>query len=325
MHKRILYIGLGGAGQRHLRIIKKILPEAICFAFRARNKTPLLNSDFSVNTNITLEEKYGINIYNDLDEAYLNKPDLVIISTPTSMHYEHIKRASNEGAAIIVEKPGSISYKEAIDLSAILKNNKTKFLVSFQRRFHPYVLELKRQLSEGTLNDIREIMIDVFSHVPSWHPYEDYKSLYACKATLGGGVLLTESHEIDFIIWLFGYPKSIESKLMTKKELDLDVEDSAFIKLNYINFYVNINLNFMSEITKRIMTIKNLDRTIVLDFDSNNHNFNYIDNENRTIDNLSNDSLFENQFKYFLSKNYNSEEYIEALVNNLMLISECKK
>ena len=113
MFKRILFIGLGGAGQRHLRIISGILPNAELIAYRQLEKTPLLNSDFSVNSDSTIESKYNIDIYHDLNNAYKRNPDLVIISTPTSLHCEHIIKASEEGVAIIVEKPGSINSLEA--------------------------------------------------------------------------------------------------------------------------------------------------------------------------------------------------------------------
>ena len=47
-YKKVLFIGLGGAGQRHLRILKQLLPSASFSAFRKTAKTPLLNSDFTV-------------------------------------------------------------------------------------------------------------------------------------------------------------------------------------------------------------------------------------------------------------------------------------
>ena len=45
---RILFVGLGGAGQRHLRIFRSLLPNTDFYAFRRNKKTPLLNSDFTV-------------------------------------------------------------------------------------------------------------------------------------------------------------------------------------------------------------------------------------------------------------------------------------
>ena len=44
---RVLFVGLGGAGQRHLRIFRSLLPDIDFYAFRRNKKTPLLNSDFT--------------------------------------------------------------------------------------------------------------------------------------------------------------------------------------------------------------------------------------------------------------------------------------
>ena len=41
--------------------------------------------------------------------------------------------------------------------------------------------------------------------------YEDYKKSYASKKELGGGVVLTCIHEIDYMYWLFGDIKEVFS------------------------------------------------------------------------------------------------------------------
>ena len=44
---KFLFIGLGGAGQRHLRIFRELLPNAEFYGYRTTKKTPLLNNDFT--------------------------------------------------------------------------------------------------------------------------------------------------------------------------------------------------------------------------------------------------------------------------------------
>ena len=325
MFNKILFIGLGGAGQRHLRIIKNILPNAQLTAYRQLYKTPYLNSNFTVNQDLSISEEYGIKIYDTLDDAYMNKPNLVVISTPTSMHYKHIKKASEERASIIVEKPGSVNKLEALELSRILKKNGTKFLISFQRRFHPLIKKFKSIIEEINPININNININVNSYVPSWHPYENYKELYACKSSLGGGVLLTESHEIDLVIWLFGSPKKIKSTLFSKKEHHLDVEDAAKIILEYDHFNISLNLNFMEKVTERSIKIDSETQKIFLDLEAQKL---VIEDKNGSINediiSITNDQLFEKQFNYFMSSD-NDERYIDSLIKNLACIDLCKK
>ena len=204
------------------------------------------------------------------------------------------------------------------------KKNNTRFLISFQRRFHPLVIKLKELLEKKGIDKINYIDVKVSSYVPAWHPYEDYKKLYACKSLLGGGVLLTESHEIDFIIWLFGLPDSVMSKISSRQELSLDVEDSALISLDYARFKVNIELDFMSKNRERSIDVTSGSESYFLNLESQTLTF--INNEGTTsIDEIiiSNDSMFENQFNYFMNSN-NSSSYSDALVNNLTLIDWCK-
>ena len=59
-YKKVLFIGLGGAGQRHLRIFQDLLPiETKFLAFRSKSSTPLLKKDFTVNTKSKLKKKYN--------------------------------------------------------------------------------------------------------------------------------------------------------------------------------------------------------------------------------------------------------------------------
>ena len=80
MYKCILFLGLGGAGQRHLRILRERLPNARMIGVRKTGKTPVLNSDFTVKNGATLESEYDIEFFKDVNKAYEQKPELVVIA-----------------------------------------------------------------------------------------------------------------------------------------------------------------------------------------------------------------------------------------------------
>ena len=65
---------------------------------------------------------------------------------------------------------------------------------------------IKDIIDHKKLGRISSVEININSYMPDWHPYESYKEYYVGKKELGGGVVLTEIHEIDFINWLFGKP-----------------------------------------------------------------------------------------------------------------------
>ena len=185
----LLFIGLGGAGQRHLRILRKILPSNEFIGLRKTKKTPLLNPDFTINASTTLEDKYSIKVLED--ERYLKNysPKLTIISTPTSLLAKYAQVAHSIGSHVFVEKPGIVSNEEYKKIESIFINSSLTYNVGFQRKYDPQYIKLKEIINSSYLGKVKSAKVDLSSFVPEWHPYEDYKKLYACRNELGGGVI----------------------------------------------------------------------------------------------------------------------------------------
>ena len=82
---------------------------------------------------------------------------------------------------------------------------------------------------------------------------------YAANKSLGGGVILCFTHEIDYANYLFGKPLDVFCYGGKKSSLKLDVEDFAKLKINYKlkknNFLVQIDLDFIQKIEKRYCKI----------------------------------------------------------------------
>jgi predicted dehydrogenase len=250
--EKILFVGLGGAGQRHLRMFYERLGDKVeMLAYRATGKTPVLNPDFSVREGSTLEDLYGLTNFADLDAALDAGPDLVVISTPSSQHLEAAKAAAERSAHVFVEKPFSHTLDGFADFRRAVLDNELVFQMSFQRRFHPHLARVRELISEGRIGRPINAVFTVASYVPAWHPYEDFHELYAVRASLGGGVLLTEIHELDLCTWYFGAPESVSCVGGNFSGVALDVEDTAQLTLNYGNFSVQVNLCFMQRHNRR--------------------------------------------------------------------------
>ena len=132
---KILFLGLGGAGQRHLRVIKRHIPEASLFTYRTTKKTPLLTPTFSLDGTNTITEKYGVTEFATLEEALSSSPDLVVISSPTSKHMDAMIKAVEIGANILVEKPLSHNLEMTKKIKDGAKEKNLLIYTSFQRRF----------------------------------------------------------------------------------------------------------------------------------------------------------------------------------------------
>jgi predicted dehydrogenase len=69
--------------------------------------------------------------------------------------------------------------------------------------------------------------VTVHSHMPSWHGYEKPGEFYAGQRALGGGVVMTEIHELDLLGWMFGSASNIHAVGGTTGDWAIDVEDSV--------------------------------------------------------------------------------------------------
>lgn len=310
----ILFFGLGGAGQRQLRIMRGLFPGNQFYAFRFKNKTPLLNSDFSVNIKSSLEEQYQIKILDNFSETSKIKPFLTVISLPTSMHAEYSLYAHSIGSNVLVEKPGFFKNEEIISLKNKFLNSKLKFMVGFQRQFNPVLNLLKNILNSGELGELKKGLIKVSSFVPNWHSYENYQDLYACKSTLGGGVLHTECHEIFLICTLFGSPEYCKKKYTTSPSHNIDVGDTCNLEIVFKKFNIFCDISFFREPNERNITFIMSLGTIILDLNSNKIT---IIKKGKEIKekkfNFSNDYLFDLQARSVIDLDYENSKTFKNL------------
>ena len=333
MFKRILFIGLGGAGQRHLRLFRENLAgkNVEFIAYRSTNKTPLLNPDFSVNQGGSIEDIYGIKVYDNFDEALALKPDLAIISTPSSMHLKYAQLCAEKSVNVFVEKPLSNSTEGLQELKETVERNKVAIQIGLQRRFHPLLSRVNDIIVSGSIGQILTANFVVASYIPRWHPYEDYLELYACRKELGGGVLLTEIHEIDLAVWYFGMPSSVVCIGGTYSNVGMNVEDTVRLTLDYIKFSVQINLTFWQKHHERLFSICGEDGYLSWNQDDDTLTEEYFNTPNKSVarknPNPGNDAMFDLQIKSIISHlNFSSGmKSLNDSISALKIVEAAKK
>jgi predicted dehydrogenase len=102
-------------------------------------------------------------------------------------------------------------------------------MVGYQLRFHPCIAKLRENIASGCLGRLLSVRVTVGECLPDWHPYEDYRESYAARTDLGGGVILTQIHEFDYLYSLFGHPAKVFAIGGHWSHLEVDVEDTASI------------------------------------------------------------------------------------------------
>jgi predicted dehydrogenase len=230
---KYLIAGLGSIGRRHMRNLIA-LGEKDIVLYRTRKAT------------MPDDELAGFPVETDLREALKkHKPDAVIVANPTSLHLGTAIPAAEAGCHILLEKPISNSTEGLDQLEAAVKKSGSKVLVAFQFRFHPGVMRAKQLISAGEIGRIISAHVHFGEYLPAWHPWEDYRKGYAARADMGGGVVLTQCHSLDYLPWLVGKVESAWGLTAKLSDLEVDVEDTAEIGLRFDSGALgNLHLDF---------------------------------------------------------------------------------
>ena len=318
--KTILIIGFGSIGKRHLKIIKKIRPKI---------KVNLLLRPISLKQikDQKLLNKTFTNIKDALDEG----ADAAIIASPANLHIEHSIEVLKAKIPVLIEKPISNNLGNCSELKKLMQSNNCLVTVGYVLRHSKILNKFKEIINESHIGKSLYAEIKCGSYLPDWRKDKDYRESVSAKSSLGGGVLLELSHEINYANWLFGPFKNMKSILINSKNLDINVEDIAkIIAINDNNFLVNIHLDFCSDSNERYCKIYGTLGFINLDF--NNHLITIKKNNSKEtikikVDENYND-MYVNQINDFLNcieNNSNPIVTIDDALDTLKLISESNR
>lgn len=232
--RRCLFVGLGGIGQRHLRNLRQLRGGAVeVHAFRVRRERHVVSDALQLVQGEDVESTYDVRVHDELDLALAQRPDVVFVTNPSSLHVDVARRALAAGAHVFVEKPLSDSLEGVGSLVDDARRAGLVGYVAYQLRFHPGFLRVKQVLAEGLLGRPLFAEATVGEYLPSFHPYEDYRRMYASRRELGGGVTLSQIHEIDFLMALLGRPERVFSMGGKLSSLEVDVDDVSSSLLEF--------------------------------------------------------------------------------------------
>lgn len=302
---KYLIAGLGSIGRRHLRNLLA-LGEQDILLYRTHQST-LDDKEFS-----------GIPVETDLEKALAYRPDGVIISNPTSLHLDVAIPAAKAGCHILLEKPVSHTLDQIDEFQNAVQHAGVQVLVGYQFRFHPVLQNISRLLSEGAIGRPLSVRAHWGEYLPQWHPWEDYRAGYSARSDLGGGVTLTLSHPIDYLCWLFGDVNSLWAFTGGLNDLDLEVEDTAEIGLEFDNNVIgSLHLDYNQQPPAHRLEIVGTHGTIQWDnssafaqiYRSNNQTWDVISGP----ENFKRNDMFLSEMRHFVDILHGEDEPICTL------------
>jgi predicted dehydrogenase len=180
------------------------------------------------------------------DLKSISEFDAALICTPNSLHVEHALLCARAGLHLFIEKPLTTDLAGLEELKRCVDAGKVLHMVSCNFRFEAGMLRIKDFLKSGALGQAYSVLAEFGQYLPTWRPHLDYRQTYSAQSDLGGGIILDRIHELDYLMYLFGAPERVISHHGHLSHLEMDVEDTADIFLEFKGpVHCNLHLDYL--------------------------------------------------------------------------------
>jgi len=232
---KILFIGLGSIGKRHLKNVKHYLNEnKIKYEFHCLKSKTSCNSNEDINKIL-----YS---FSDLDNDY----DCIFITNPTHKHYDTLEKVINKGRYFFLEKPAFDSYK--YNISFINNYLAKRIYVAAPLRYTPILDGIKNIIKNEKVYSLRSICS---TYLPDWRTNQDYREVYSAHKDQGGGVSIDCIHELDYITYLVGFPEKIYNLQDKVSSLEVNCEDISIYVARTKNVFIELHLDYFGKQWRR--------------------------------------------------------------------------
>jgi predicted dehydrogenase len=249
MLDRLLIVGFGSIGKRHLRLAKLLMPKCkiILLRHQAMKTPPDPAVDYCASS---------------LKDAIALHPQAAVIAGPATFHIDMALPLARAGIHLLIEKPISSNSKKIDALLTTCKKNKVTLMTGYNMRFLPSLQFFRQLVLEQRVGNIFSVRAEVGQYLPSWRPGTDYQNNVSAQAKLGGGVLLELSHELDYLRWIFGEVAWVSAIASKQSRLEIDVEDTAHLLMGFISkekgqkqIIASLNMDFIRHDSCRTCTV----------------------------------------------------------------------
>jgi predicted dehydrogenase len=192
MKPKILVIGCGSIGERHLR----------CFQRTGRAQMFACESNAALLQKIT--QQYQVTGFPDVAAALqAERFDGVAVCVPANLHIGIALQCYRQGAALLIEKPLCTKLGEVEELRQEIARRKQFLRVAFVYHFQPAIKAMREVLRKGTLGKALQAGAVVGQHFPTFRPA--YRQIYYTRHETGGGCIQDMMpHLVNAIEWLVG-------------------------------------------------------------------------------------------------------------------------
>lgn len=219
-------IGITGTGY----IVKEFLPvlakipglrcSAICGTKRSINEIKNICADYNISRGVT-----------DYKELLNSDIDTVYIAVPNNLHYKFCLDALNANKNVIVEKPITSNFKEALKLSNLAKDKKLFLYEAITTRYLKNYIKIKELLHKIGTVKLVECNFSQYSH--RYDAFLEGNAAPVFKPENSGGALYDLNlYNIHYVTGIFGAPNNVEYYA----NMDRGIDTSGVLIMNYSGF-----------------------------------------------------------------------------------------
>lgn len=222
MPPRVLVVGTGSIGRRHIANLLALGARVWAYSHRAACAQPALPATAALPAGVTLVADW---------EALLPEVDAVVVANRTDQHVPVALEAARAGRALFIEKPLSADLRGVQALQDAVSESALVVEAGFMLRRHPNLLWLREALGQGIVGEVFCARAAVGQWLPDWRPGTDHRQGYGAFRARGGGVIFDLVHELDLVLWLLGPAADVVAMTRTVAALEIETEAVAQIGL----------------------------------------------------------------------------------------------
>lgn len=166
-----------------------------------------------------LPDRPEVEVYRELEDLLRSDLiDLVIITTPNHLHYQMAKKALKAGKHVVVDKPFTVTSREAQELIQVAEKEKRALTVFQNRRWDADFLTVQKLINEKAVGRLVEFE-STFNRFRNELRDDAWKE----KDLPGSGILYDLGpHLIDQTLQLFSTPKSLYADIRSQRGGEVD-------------------------------------------------------------------------------------------------------
>jgi predicted dehydrogenase len=142
--------------------------------------------------------------------------------------------------------------------------------VAYNLRCHPGLARLREIVQSGGIGRPLHGRAAMGEYLPDWHPREDYRLGYSARRELGGGPVLTLSHELDALCWVLGQPRRIAGMTVRASALEIDTEDTAELVIQFASGALgSVHVDYVRRAPRRLLEVTGDEGIVRWEYDAN--------------------------------------------------------